>query len=172
MSKAPPQAPSSTWVLRSLCPPKDDALIQNLLALERRLWKKSDSWGPHLAVELAKKNAGCIVAISHTNPAQQEEVAVGYVLFSVSGLIHAVLKLLVAPQFRRRGIGRALLQRAIGDARSRRRDSVMLHVDVDNVPALRLYESLGFQREGILQVSWFPWCIASQASHRFAASLR
>ena len=51
--------------------------------------------------------------------------------------------LLVRPEYRRRGFGRKLLARAIELNAPK---GMKLLVDVDNVPALRLYESLGFTR--------------------------
>jgi RimJ/RimL family protein N-acetyltransferase len=60
----------------------------------------------------------------------------------------ADLGLMVVASHRRRGIGRALLQRAVewaGDSRVRKLE---LHVFPHNAPAIALYESFGFVREG------------------------
>lgn len=50
----------------------------------------------------------------------------------------------VAAPDRGRGVGRALLADALGEARRRRHDAIGLTVLRDNVPAIRLYESVGF----------------------------
>jgi ribosomal protein S18 acetylase RimI-like enzyme len=50
----------------------------------------------------------------------------------------------VAPSARGRGVGRALLDDALAEARRRRHQAVGLTVLRDNVPAIRLYESVGF----------------------------
>jgi ribosomal protein S18 acetylase RimI-like enzyme len=55
---------------------------------------------------------------------------------------------MVARGHRRRGIGRALLGRAVEWARGAGISKLELHVFPHNVPALRLYESFGFTREG------------------------
>jgi RimJ/RimL family protein N-acetyltransferase len=60
----------------------------------------------------------------------------------------ADLGLMVAASHRRRGIGRALLQRAVDWARASGVTKLELHVFPDNEPALALYEAFGFVREG------------------------
>jgi RimJ/RimL family protein N-acetyltransferase len=61
----------------------------------------------------------------------------------------ADLGLMVAATHRRRGIGRALLRRAVGWAGEVGVRKLELHVFPWNEPALRLYESFGFAREGL-----------------------
>jgi RimJ/RimL family protein N-acetyltransferase len=60
----------------------------------------------------------------------------------------ADLGLMVAAHYRRRGIGRALLEQAIRWARRRGVTKLELHVFPHNEPAIALYESFGFEREG------------------------
>lgn len=55
--------------------------------------------------------------------------------------------LFVAPAARQAGVGRALLQRAHAFARETHAKELMLQTAVDNIPAQRLYESLGWQRD-------------------------
>jgi ribosomal protein S18 acetylase RimI-like enzyme len=56
----------------------------------------------------------------------------------------------VDPAFRRRGIGKALLDAAIAEARKRPHlEQITLCVTVTCAPAVALYESAGFQRFGI-----------------------
>ena len=61
----------------------------------------------------------------------------------------ADLGLMVAAGHRRRGIGRALLQRAVEWARGAGVRKLELHVFPWNGAALALYESFGFEREGL-----------------------
>jgi ribosomal protein S18 acetylase RimI-like enzyme len=56
---------------------------------------------------------------------------------------------MVAATHRRRGIGRALLHRAVDWARQVGVRKLELHVFPWNEPALQLYESFGFEREGL-----------------------
>ncbi len=60
----------------------------------------------------------------------------------------ADLGLMVAASHRRRGIGRQLLDEAVVWSRSVGVRKLELHVFPWNEPALRLYESFGFEREG------------------------
>jgi putative acetyltransferase len=60
----------------------------------------------------------------------------------------ADLGLMVAVAARRRGIGRMLLDEAVTWARGAGVHKLELHVFPWNEPALRLYESFGFEREG------------------------
>jgi RimJ/RimL family protein N-acetyltransferase len=60
----------------------------------------------------------------------------------------ADLGLMVVASHRRRGIGRALLQQAVDWAAQSRVRKLELHVFPHNAPAIALYESFGFIREG------------------------
>ena len=60
----------------------------------------------------------------------------------------ADLGLMVDAEHRRRGIGRTLLEEAVVWARGAGIRKLELHVFPWNEPALRLYESFGFEREG------------------------
>ena len=50
----------------------------------------------------------------------------------------------IAPAWRGRGLGRALIDRAIAEARHRDIETLMLAVDDANTPARRVYEAVGF----------------------------
>jgi len=60
----------------------------------------------------------------------------------------ADLGLMVAKGHRRRGIGRALLERAVDWAGRVGVSKLELHVFPHNEPAIQLYEAFGFRREG------------------------
>jgi RimJ/RimL family protein N-acetyltransferase len=60
----------------------------------------------------------------------------------------ADLGLFVAASHRRRGIGRRLLEETVDWARAAGVRKLELHVFPWNEPAIRLYESFGFEREG------------------------
>lgn len=55
----------------------------------------------------------------------------------------------VAEKFRRRGIGRKLMEYVIKKAPSFGIGDLTLEVRAGNIPAISLYESLGFQKEGV-----------------------
>ena len=60
----------------------------------------------------------------------------------------ADLGLMVAASHRRRGVGRALLEQAVAWAKAAGVRKLELHVFTWNEPAIALYESFGFEREG------------------------
>lgn len=72
----------------------------------------------------------------------------GAILARVAGDEAEVLTVAVLPEARGHGLGRALLDRAVAEARARGADSMVLEVSVANAPALRLYASAGFQTVG------------------------
>lgn len=55
----------------------------------------------------------------------------------------------VAEKFRRRGIGRALMEYMLKEASRLGMESATLEVRISNTPAICLYESLGFRAEGV-----------------------
>jgi putative acetyltransferase len=60
----------------------------------------------------------------------------------------ADLGLMVSSSHRRRGVGRSLLEQAVTWARAAGVSKLELHVFPWNAPAIALYESFGFEREG------------------------
>jgi len=68
--------------------------------------------------------------------------AVGYIEMTDCDDENEPIQLLVKPECRGKGYGRALLQRAIEENFPRR---MVLEVNADNLPALNLYLSLGFR---------------------------
>jgi ribosomal protein S18 acetylase RimI-like enzyme len=58
--------------------------------------------------------------------------------------IYLIANVAVHPDHRRRGIARALTDRAMVHAREKRADSIWLHVRDDNPGAIQLYKDLGF----------------------------
>jgi ribosomal protein S18 acetylase RimI-like enzyme len=85
--------------------------------------------------------------------ARHEGQPVGFVqlypVFSSVGLTRQWIlnDLYVAPEARKLGVGRALMERARRLAEATRANSLTLETASDNVPAQRLYESLGWKRD-------------------------
>jgi ribosomal protein S18 acetylase RimI-like enzyme len=61
------------------------------------------------------------------------------------GTAWSIRDLYVAPEHRRNGVARILLQHAIDDARVAGASRVSLQTETDNTPALTLYAAAGFQ---------------------------
>ncbi len=73
----------------------------------------------------------------------EDDIVVGYLDVTHCFDENEPYDLLVREEYRRKGYGRKLLARAVELNRPR---GMMLLVDVDNVDAIRLYESLGFEK--------------------------
>jgi ribosomal-protein-alanine N-acetyltransferase len=74
---------------------------------------------------------------------------VGYAIVSRYVDAWHVMNIAVVPDFRRRGIGRALLERLFEVTAADPRRGYTLEVRVSNAGAIRLYERLGFEPRGV-----------------------
>jgi ribosomal-protein-alanine N-acetyltransferase len=72
----------------------------------------------------------------------------GFVLARVAGGEAEILTLAVEPAARGQGLGRALLQAAIGEAGTKGAKEMFLEVGADNPSARTLYAALGFANVG------------------------
>jgi streptothricin acetyltransferase len=94
------------------------------------LWQKSSAEG---ASFVARAGDRVVAEISLSN---------GW-----NGYAH-IENLFVAREFRRQGLARELVERAVAWAESRNLAGVMLETQSNNVPACQLYESCGFSLKG------------------------
>ena len=145
-----------SWALREAAPGDAAALVSlaTLVSAEPEGWLiSSDGWRsvseerrflkalrrfPHAAVFVAvDDNTGALVA--RLSLARDTHPACRHV---------ADLGLMVAASHRRLGIGRALLEESVAWSRRVGVRKLELHVFPWNEPAIRLYETFGFEREG------------------------
>lgn len=115
---------------------------------------------PFAAFERFLGEPGFLVAVGDpTDPPRgfesADEGVCGYVVADVeSGLgrrIGHVKDLAVVPEFRGRGIGSRLLDRALAVLASNGAPRVKLEVRVDNQPARELYAEFGFEADHVIQ---------------------
>jgi ribosomal-protein-alanine N-acetyltransferase len=122
--------------IRSAVPADAAALV----AIERRAfsdpWSEASfrealasSWSFGLVVETGRGLAGYLIARELAGSGE-------------------VLNLAVAPEFRRRGIGGAVLEAGVAALRRRRVDEVLLEVRESNISAQALYVGHGFRPVG------------------------
>ncbi|MFO7943166.1 MAG: GNAT family N-acetyltransferase [Anaerolineales bacterium] len=71
-----------------------------------------------------------------------------------AGDFYMIANVAVHPEYQRRGIGRALVRRALDFLRPRNLDGIWLQVDEGNQAAIRLYQGEGF-RERTRRTTWF-----------------
>ena len=96
------------------------------------------------AGELAKPSSICLGAVD----AEREEL-VGYLIISRYVDAWHVMNIAVAPEYRRRGIARSLMERLFDVTSRDARRGYTLEVRVSNEAAIRLYEELGFKARGV-----------------------
>ena len=70
---------------------------------------------------------------------------VGYVIAKITYPETHILNLTVKKNFRKKGIGKSLIELIISEARLRNSENIILEVRVDNIKAQSLYEKLNFE---------------------------
>ena len=83
---------------------------------------------------------------SHLYAAFEEGRAAGYAAVYCVESEADIARVAVLPEYRRRGIAASMLLYALKDIGA---DTAFLDVRESNLPALRLYESLGFEKTGV-----------------------
>ena len=102
----------------------------------------SDPWSENsVASELKNKLALWLVA-------EEEERVAGYIGSQTCGDESDVMNVAVHPDFRRRGIAEALVNGLVEELKAIGSHSLTLEVRASNVPAISLYEKLGFSEVG------------------------
>ena len=89
------------------------------------------------------------VSCAKSHLAMMSERPVGYIIYWQLPREVDIHNLAVAPACRRRGIGKALLETVIEEARRQGVARVTLEVRKSNDAAQRLYHSLGFMAKGV-----------------------
>ncbi len=73
-----------------------------------------------------------------------ENTLAGYIGFQTVVDETSVFNVAVAPEFRRNGIGKALVEKMISEAKGAGANVIFLEVRAGNLPAINLYEKEGF----------------------------
>ena len=81
--------------------------------------------------------------------AETEGALVAFAIGEVAEGVAYIVTLDVRSQWRGRGFGRALIKRLEEESASRGAGTILLHVYVQNRPAVALYERNGYQRTGL-----------------------
>ena len=103
----------------------------------------ADPWSEKsVASELDNKWALWLVAL-------EGDAVVGYIGSQTAVDETDVMNVAVHPDHRRKGIAEALIERLVSELKARGSHALMLEVRASNVPAISLYEKLGFLQVGL-----------------------
>uniref|UniRef100_A0A7C4W3V2 Ribosomal-protein-alanine N-acetyltransferase n=1 Tax=Geoglobus ahangari TaxID=113653 RepID=A0A7C4W3V2_9EURY len=75
---------------------------------------------------------------------------VGYIVLQHKEEESKILSLAVRKEFRRRGIGSMLLEKAIESSKEKGKKRLLLEVRISNIPAQKLYKKYGFKTINVL----------------------
>ena len=103
----------------------------------------SDPWSEHsVASELENKLSYWLVAV-------EDDRVAGYVGSQTVMGETDMMNIAVHPDFRRRGIGESLVNALVERLKTMDSHCLTLEVRASNVPAIALYEKMGFQQIGL-----------------------
>lgn len=97
--------------------------------------------------ELKKRNVELVVIVSDASGADNRPTLAAYLVlaFLKPGNTVMMQKICVCERFRRQGIARTLINAQVERLRRHGTSRVQLWVDGGNLPAMRLYDSIGFK---------------------------
>jgi [ribosomal protein S18]-alanine N-acetyltransferase len=112
--------------------------LPSVIAIERRSFPTP--WSLAMFVlELSKPQGICLAA-------EDENGLIGYLVCARYDRVWHLMNVAIAPEHRRRGIARALIERLFDEAGSGARYT--LEVRVSNLAAIAMYEKFGFRSAG------------------------
>jgi len=112
------------------------------------------SWSEdEMVATLATKGTICFVAKIQGQGSLGPK---GFIILRTLAGQSEVLTIATDPDFRKLGIGRALLEHAIRQLQSERIGQLFLEVSEENQPALNLYQSLNFKQVGERKAYYRP----------------
>lgn len=80
---------------------------------------------------------------------EEEQNIVGYIGMYLSFDEGDITNVAVAPAYRKRGYGEAIVSKSIELAKEKQLEMILLEVRVSNAPAISLYKKMGFEEIGI-----------------------
>lgn len=83
--------------------------------------------------------------------AEVDDQVVGYMIYEMAKSKIRLLNLAVRPEWRRRGVGRYLVQRLVNKLSLQKRNRITLEVRETNLPAQLFFRSLGFRATSVLR---------------------
>ncbi|QSQ26947.1 ribosomal protein S18-alanine N-acetyltransferase [Pyxidicoccus parkwayensis] len=117
-----------------------------VMALEKQAFK--NPWSAELLQRELQHEWSTILLVEEEREACAPLLLGLAIFWIVHDEVH-VLNVATAPEHRRRGVARAVMDEVLARGRSRRCTLATLEVRRSNEPALQLYKSLGFRAVGI-----------------------
>ncbi len=113
--------------------------LDAIMELERAGFASAERWSERSWIgELIADNRRVMIARAHQ--------PVGVITWSVIGELAELLRLVVAPAYRRQGIGTRLVEAGVRAVRAAGARAAMLEVGYTNEPAIALYQRLDFEQ--------------------------
>ena len=139
----------------------DDRAMQGVSGIAIRPWEARDCSDVQALLKLLSEDAEVTAGDAPTYVAEKDRRVVGMVTLCVfttlTGAKAYLDHLVVAPQWRRRGVGRALMQHAIERAEAAGASRIDLTANATKEAGHALYRSLGFhERETSNFRLWLP----------------
>ena len=119
---------------------KDD--LGNIIAIENICFPTT-AWTKQMLVD-AFNDSTCQISII-----KNDTQVVGYSVLRIVGKEAEIDNIAIAPNFRRQGLGKKLLNHLLSLSKEQNAEKVFLEVDTNSVEAISLYEKIGFKRLGL-----------------------
>lgn len=143
-------------------------MMESIIHMEKKLWKKSHSWGDQFMKQIGKPRTHLFCMCSFCSEGHQK--VLGYAIVSLQSLVGNLAKLMIAPECRGRGLGRTLLDACVQFVRARSSTCgcIMLFVETTNDKALRLYQHAGF----VIENTVYDYYDVGSHAHRMKLELQ
>lgn len=123
--------------------PMKEGDLPEVMAIERDSFPSP--WSESSFLYELRKNK----EVASLKVARLDDILLGYVCYWVLFKEVHIMNLAVHKDFRRQGIGEALIRTALKEARDKGGERATLEVRASNIAAIRLYEKLGFKTTAI-----------------------
>jgi ribosomal-protein-alanine N-acetyltransferase len=138
----PPKEGAHPFVIRQMTQEDMPAVI----SLEKAAFK--NPWSPELLRRELDHDWSTILLVEDPKPDGTKELLGLAIFWIVQDEVH-VLNVATAPEHRRRGVGRAVMEELLARGKHRRCVLATLEVRRSNEAAIQLYRSFGFRTVGV-----------------------